>query len=104
KLNMSDALVFNTEKQLKEYGDKLPEENKTEIEAAVAKLKEAHASKDLSAIDTAMEELNAVWTKASEHIYKAGAEAEGGAPTDGAASADSNDEGHVDADYEEVKE
>ena len=71
KLNMADSLVFQTEKQLKEYGDKIPAEKKTAIEAGAEKLKEAHKAQDLAAIDTAMAELNAAWTAASEDMYKA---------------------------------
>ena len=71
KLNMADSLVFQTEKQLKEYGEKIPAEKKTAIEQAAEKLKEAHKAQDLAAIDTAMAELNAAWTAASEDMYKA---------------------------------
>ena len=70
KLNMADSLVFQTEKQLKEYGEKIPAEKKAAIEAGAEKLKEAHKSQDLAAIDTAMAELNAAWTAASEDMYK----------------------------------
>lgn len=70
KLNMADSLVFQTEKQLKEYGEKIPQDKKTVIENAAEQLKEAHKSQDLAAIDTAMASLNAAWTAASEDIYK----------------------------------
>ncbi|MGB3154920.1 MAG: molecular chaperone DnaK, partial [Chitinophagaceae bacterium] len=70
KLNQADSLVFQTEKQLKEYGEKIPAEKKTAIETAAEKLKEAHKSQDLAAIDTSMAELNAAWTAASEDMYK----------------------------------
>jgi molecular chaperone DnaK len=70
KLNQADSLVFQTEKQLKEYGDKIPAEKKTAIEVGAEKLKEAHKNQDLAAIDTAMAELNAAWTAASEDMYK----------------------------------
>ncbi|HLG38424.1 MAG TPA: molecular chaperone DnaK, partial [Chitinophagaceae bacterium] len=66
KLNTADSLIFQTEKQLKEYGEKIPAEKKTVIEGAVTKLKEAHKAQDLAAIDTAMTELNAAWTAASQ--------------------------------------
>lgn len=69
KLNMADGLIFNSEKQLKEYGDKIPAAEKSNIEAAVAKLKEAHKSEDLDTIDKVMEELNAAWQTASQHMY-----------------------------------
>jgi len=72
KLNMADSLVFQTEKQLKEYGEKIPAEKKTVIEVAVAKLKEAHKAQDLGAIETATTELNNAWTAASQDIYNAG--------------------------------
>ena len=74
KLNMADSLVFQTEKQIKEYGDKIPADKKATIESAAAKLKEAHKAQDIPAIDTAMAELNTAWTAASEDIYKSQAE------------------------------
>ena len=104
KLNKADGLVFTTEKQLKEYGDKIPADKKAPIEAAVAKLKEAHKAEDLDSIDKIEEELNAAWMAASEHMYQAGQD--GGAAQGGADQhqhAGGND-GHVaDAEYEEVK-
>ena len=69
KINAADSNIFATEKQLKEYGDKIPAEKKSAIEAALAKLKEAHKNSDLAAIDTAMNELNAAWQAASQDIY-----------------------------------
>ncbi len=77
KLNAADALVFQTEKQLKEYGDKLPADKKSEIESGLETLRNAHKSQDISAIDAAMEKLNAAWQKASEDMYK---NAQGAAP------------------------
>ncbi|MBK6935534.1 MAG: molecular chaperone DnaK [Chitinophagaceae bacterium] len=71
KLNQADGLVFQTEKQLKEYGEKIPAEKKTAIEQAAEKLKEAHKAQDLAGIDTHMAALNAAWTAASEDMYKA---------------------------------
>ena len=71
KLNQADALVFQTEKQLKEFGDKIPADKKAPIEAALTKLKDAHKSQDIAAVDNAMEEMNTAWTAASEDIYKA---------------------------------
>jgi molecular chaperone DnaK len=68
KLNMADSLVFQTEKQLKEYGDKIPADKKTAIETAVNKLKEAHKAQDIPAIDTTMTELNNAWTAASQDL------------------------------------
>src|SRR5687768_1641686 len=68
KLNAADSLVFQTEKQLKEYGDKIPADKKETIEKAAEKLKEAHKAQDIAAIDAAMPELNAAWTAASQDI------------------------------------
>ncbi len=106
KLNKADGLVFSTEKQLKEYGDKIPADKKAPIEAAVEKLKAAHKAEDLDGIDKAEAELNAVWMAASEEMYKAG-NAPGGAPgADGHAAsgqANGSNEHVADAEYEEVK-
>lgn len=109
KLNKADGLVFNTEKQLKEYGDKIPADLKAPIEAAVEKLKTAHKAEDLEGIDKAEEELNTAWMAASEHIYKAtqeaGAQQPGGEQPQGDANASqsANDGNVADAEYEEVK-
>jgi molecular chaperone DnaK len=108
KLNAADSLVFQTEKQIKEYGDKIPADKKAAIETGVAKLKEAHKSQDIASIDTAMAELNAAWTAASQDIYNAqqggaqpGAEPEGG---NGQQAAGATTEDNVtDVPYEEVK-
>ena len=72
KINQADSLIFQTEKALKEYGDKIPAEKKAPIEAALNKLKEAHKSGDLSAIDAASAELNTVFQAASQEMYNAG--------------------------------
>ena len=72
KLNMADGLIFNTEKQLKEYGDKVPATEKGNIESALNKLKEAHQAEDISSIDSAMDELNNAWQAASQHMYADG--------------------------------
>ena len=77
KINQADSLIFQTEKQLKEYGDKIPADKKAPIEAALAKLKEAHKLQDISAIDTAVAEMNTAWTAASEEMYKATQQAGG---------------------------
>ena len=77
KINAADAMIFNTEKQLKEYGDKLPADKKGEIESALEKLKTAHKAQDIAGIDAAMAEMNAIWQKASEEMYK-NAGAQGG--------------------------
>lgn len=71
KLNSADSLIFQTEKQLKEFGDKLPADKKGPIEEALGKLKDAHQKQDIAAIDAAMNELNTVWQSASEEMYKA---------------------------------
>jgi molecular chaperone DnaK len=106
KLNAADALIFSTEKQLKEYGDKLSGDKKTPIEEGLKKLKDAHASKDFAAIDTAQTELQAAWNVASEDMYKASQEAgagQEGQPQGEASGQDAGD--HVtDVDFEEVKE
>jgi molecular chaperone DnaK len=75
KINQADALIFQSDKQLKEYGEKLSEGNKTAIEGALAELKVAHASQDLAGIDAGLEKLNTAWTAASQEMYAAGAEA-----------------------------
>lgn len=104
KLNMADGLVFQSEKQLKEYGDKLPAAEKQTIEAAVAKLKEAHKAEDLDTIDKAMEELNAAWQTASQHMYSQGGDAQGGAQAQQEGSAAGNADDVSDVEFEEVKE
>jgi molecular chaperone DnaK len=70
KINTADSMIFTTEKQLKEFGDKLPADKKPAIESALAKLKEAHKSQDVEAIDKSLAELNSVWQVASEEMYK----------------------------------
>ena len=69
KVNQADALIFQSEKQLKEYGEKLSEGNKSAIETALSELKIAHASQDLASIDTSLEKLNTAWTAASQEMY-----------------------------------
>src|SRR5215204_716757 len=110
KINQADSLIFQTEKQLKEYGDKISADKKAPIEAALTKLKEAHKSQDLASIDTAVAEMNTAWTAASEEIYKA-TQADGGAqpgpdggPQDQGQQKQSAGSSDVtDAEYEEVK-
>ena len=109
KINQADSLIFQTEKQLKEYGDKIPADKKAPIETALNKLKEAHKSQDIASIDTAVAEMNTAWTAASEEIYKATQANAGGQPGAGPQqdgdqqkqSAGSSDV--TDAEYEEVK-
>jgi molecular chaperone DnaK len=110
KINQADSLVFQTEKQLKEYGDKIPADKKAPIEAALAKLKEAHKSQDVAAIDAAVAEMNTAWTAASEEMYKATQQAggqpgsnPGAGPNDGGQHAGSAGENVTDAEFEEVK-
>jgi molecular chaperone DnaK len=106
KINQADSLIFQSEKQLKEYGDKISADKKAPIEAALEKLKEAHKSQDLNAIDAATTELNTVWTAASEEMYKATQEAGHQADGSDGQSAQSNNNGSenvTDAEFEEVK-
>jgi molecular chaperone DnaK len=113
KLNAADSLIFQSEKQLKEFGDKLPADKKTPIEEALNKLKEAHKSQDVEAIDKATNELNTVWQAASEEMYKAsqqaggaeGAQAGQGGQQQGGGSkgGGDNDSEVTDVDFEEVK-
>lgn len=110
KLNAADGLIFQTEKQLKEFGDKLPADKKQPIEAALNKLKEAHKAQDLAAIDQASAELNQIFQAASEEMYKQGQA--GGQPGPGAQpGADAKggksgapDEEVTDVDFEEIKD
>jgi molecular chaperone DnaK len=109
KLNLADSMIFNTEKQLKEYGEKIPADKKEPIESALTKLKEAQKSQSLTEIDAAMEEINKAWNAASEEMYKATQNAQPNteAPSNGANAdgAKPEGEGNVqDVDYEEVKE
>jgi molecular chaperone DnaK len=102
KINGADGMIFQTEKQLKEFGEKLSDDKKSPIEASLVDLKAAHQSKDLDAIDSAMEKINTAWTAASEEMYKA-SEQKGTPPDGGAASAETNDD-VTDVEFEEVKE
>ncbi len=100
KLNAADQMIFQTEKQLVEFGDKLPADKKEPIEAAIAELKKAHEAEDLAAIDTSMEALNKIFQAASQEMYaqsnEAGAEGE-------ATEAEPATEDVTDVDFEEVK-
>ncbi|MBX2984026.1 MAG: molecular chaperone DnaK [Flavobacteriales bacterium] len=106
KLNQADSLIFQTEKQLAEFGDKLPADKKAPIEEAVAKLKKAHEAQDLPAIDTAMNELNTIFSSASEEMYKAAQDAQGNGATasDGSSQGAPADQEVTDVDFEEVKD
>ena len=111
KINQADSLVFQTEKQLKEYGDKIPAEKKAPIETALNKLKEAHKSQDVAAIDAAVAEMNNAWTAASEEMYKATQQAGGAQPGAEGPGAGNGHQGAsagggenvTDAEFEEVK-
>ncbi len=111
KLNQADSTIFQTEKQLSELGDKLPADKKAPIEAALAKLKEAHKAQDIAAIDAAMNELNTVFHAASQEMYNAGAGQQQQQQPDpdfsqngGTPGSSDNKSGNVtDVDFEEVK-
>jgi molecular chaperone DnaK len=107
KLNQADSLIFQTEKQFKEFGDKIPADKKGAIETALNKLKEAHKNQDIAAVDAAMAEMNTAWTAASEDIYKAqqaaGGNAQPGADNAGANASQAGGETVTDAEFEEVK-
>ena len=102
KINGADAMIFQTEKQLKEFGEKLSADKKAPIEEALTELKAAHASKDLTAIDTSMEKINTAWTAASEEMYKASQE-EGAAASKAGTTENATDD-VTDVEFEEVKE
>jgi molecular chaperone DnaK len=104
KLNQADSLIFNTEKQLKEFGDKIPEDKKGPIEEAKKELEEAHKAQDLEKIDSAMEKLNNAWSAASQEIYQAQQQAQGGEqpPQNGEQAKGESSEDVTDVEYEEV--
>ncbi|OYU65401.1 MAG: molecular chaperone DnaK [Cytophagaceae bacterium BCCC1] len=105
KVNAADSMIFQTEKQLKEFGDKLSEGNKTAIEGALTELRAAHGTRDLAAIDASMEKINTAWQAASQEIYNA-QQADGGAQgpvAGGAAESNSAEENVTDVNFEEVK-
>ncbi len=108
KLNQADSLIFQTEKQLKEFGDKLSADKKAAVEAALAKLKEAHSAQNLEGIDAASAEVQAAFQAASEEMYSHANAAGAADPTAGAqpgagASSQSAGDNITDADFEEVK-
>jgi molecular chaperone DnaK len=104
KVNAADAMIFQTEKQLKEYGDKLSDDKKKPIEDALEGLKKAHESKDLAAIDAAMETINTAWTAASEEMYKATQDQQAADGGDAQANPEGGSDDVTDVDFEEVKE
>ena len=108
KINAADSMIYQTEKQLNDYGDKIPKEKKETIQLAHSKLKDAHKEKNLAAIETALTELNTAWQAASEEMYKATQEQKpptephAGTGTNGSAKTNGKDEA-TDVDFEEVK-
>ncbi len=110
KLNSADALIFQTEKQMGEYGDKIPDDKKAPIEQALNELKEAHKNKDIAAIDNATNTLNTAWQAASQEMYNAtqgqeqgGEQQQPGGDGEAAPDSSSNDDEVTDVDFEEVK-
>ncbi|WP_210466095.1 molecular chaperone DnaK [Rufibacter roseolus] len=116
KVNQADSMIFQTEKQLKEYGDKLSAGNRSAIEAALGDLKKAHESKDIAAIDSAMESINNAWQAASQEMYAAtggagqpgadggfGGAQQPGSDGQGGATQSASSDNVTDVDYEEVK-
>ena len=106
KLNSADQMIFQTEKQLKDFGDKLSDDKKSPIEAALEDLKKAHESKDLDKIDESLNTINEAWKNASEEMYKAQAEGEAKPEGAGDTASDNDSKGDdvQDVDFEEVKE
>ena len=110
KINGADAMIFQTESQLKEFGEKLSADKKAPIESSLEELKKAHESKDLALIDAAMEKINEAWKAASEEIYKAQQESQAGGEQPGADAGGAPEGGDTaqddvqDVDFEEVKE
>jgi len=111
KLNTADSLIFNTEKQLKEYGDKVPADKRSVIESSLEKLREAHKSKNLAGIDQAMQELNNAWQAASQDMYNASQQEQPGAQPGGEQPGGQQQQGPsggsddvTDVDFEEVKD
>ena len=109
KLNQADSMIFQTENQLKEIGDKIPADKKPAIEQALQQLKDAHKSGDVNAIDTAIAALNNAWQAASAQMYQGaqgqpgGNTYQGGQQAGGQQTQTGSDETIQDADFEEVK-
>ena len=104
KLNSADAMIFQTEKQLKEFGDKLSDDKKKPIEEALEELKKSYESKDLEKIDPALEKINEAWKAASEEMYKAQQNQQGQAQQPADEQSTDNSDNVEDVDFEEVKE
>ena len=101
KINQADSLIFQSEKQLKEFGDKIPADKKSAIETGLNELKEAHKNRDLAGIETAMNNMNAAWQAASQDMYNAGQQPEG-TPEQGPAN--NAGDNVTDVEFEEVKD
>ena len=99
KMNTADGLIFNTEKQLKENGDKIPKEKKKEIEDVLSKLKKAHSEKNIEEIDKQIEILNQMWQKASQDMHQNNANTTSKSDSK---SKKNKDENVTDVDFEEV--
>ena len=104
KLNAADGMIFQTENQLKEFGDKLSDDKKQPIEAALEELKKAYETKDIEVIDPALEKINEAWKVASEEMYKAQQDAQGAAPEGTPDESVAQEDNVEDVDFEEVKE
>ena len=104
KFNLADSTIFQTEKQLKEFGEKIPAEKKEPIESALKDLKEAHAAKDFAKMETSLTALNSAWEAASKELYDAMNAQQGGAQQGGPQQGGTNDENVQDVNYEEVKD
>ncbi len=105
-LNSADAMIFQTESQLKEYGDKISDDKKKAIEDALETLKKAHESKDIELIKTELEKINEAWKNASEELYKAQAESAKSTdqePKNSSKNKKGSDDDVQDVDFEEVK-
>jgi molecular chaperone DnaK len=108
KINSADSMIFSTEKQLREFGDKIPADKKAGIESALANLKDAHKSQDVDAIDKSLAELNSIWQSASEEMYKTAqntgqATSQPGPEQPGSGKSQSGNDEVTDVDFEEVK-
>jgi molecular chaperone DnaK len=106
KINQADSLIFQTEKQMKEYGEKLSDANKAAINSSLEKLKSAHQSQDVAAIDTAMNELNSAWQNAATEMYQAsnGPGGQNAGPQDGGSNSGNPADNVSDVEYEEVND
>ena len=100
-MNEADGMIFQTEKQLGEFGDKLSEGNKSAIQSALDELKVAYETKDLATIQPALDKINEAWKNASEEMYKA--QGEGGAAQEAQPQADNQGDNTQDVEFEEVK-